>query len=129
MARGAPDWQRIVQVTFSEGQAKQERGAGGHGRYSGNDQTYQVVKSWTVATGYTGELKEILVLSSEYTKTEVQIVIGAVTWAFDWLHQSAMPIIFEDLRLAEGIAVTVSAKSTDGTAIIVDAIITAKEIG
>lgn len=128
MARGAPDWTRTVQVVITEGQPKNERAAGDVGRYTGTDTTYQTVASWTVATGYIGELKEILILSSNYTKTQCQVTIGAITYATDWAVLSALPLIFEDLRLAAGTVVKVEAKSTDGTSITVDAAIVGKEI-
>jgi len=106
-----------------------KRAAGGVGKYSGTDTTYQSVVSWTVASGWEGELKEILILADDYAHTLIQITVGAVTWCTDWNPQGAMPIVFEDLRLAAGQVVSVEAKSDDGTAIVVDAIIVAKEIG
>lgn len=102
--------------------------AGDVGRYSGTDTSYQTVASWTVATGKTGELKEITLLSDDYEHTVFQITVGSVTFATSWTVGGAIPIIFEDLRLAAGSEVKVEAKSTDGTAIVVDSIITAKEI-
>lgn len=129
MARGAPDWTQKIEVTINAGQPSVEAAAGGAGRYSGTSTSYQTVVAWTVTAAKTGELKEILIISNAYATTLVKIMIGAVTWCTDWVVGSAMPIIFEDLRLSAGIVVTVSAKSSDGTAIVVDAIITAKEVG
>jgi hypothetical protein len=129
MARGAPDFIQRIEVTINAGQSSNERAAGGVGRYSGTDTEYQDVVSWIVATGKTGELKEILILSNSYALTLIQIIIGTVTWCTDWVMLSAMPIIFEDLRLAAGIEVLVQAKSSDGSSITVDAIITGKEVG
>ena len=40
-----------------------------------------------------------------------------------------MPLVFGDLKLAAGVVVLIEAKSTDGTSITVDGIITAKELG
>lgn len=128
MAHGAPDWTRQVQVVLVAAQPTDERAAGGIGRYSGTDQTYQTMEEWTVATGYRGELKEILPLSSDYTKTEWKVVIDAVTYCEDTIMLSSMPLIFEDLRLAAAAVVTVSARSTDGTSITCDAAIVAKEV-
>ncbi len=127
MAQGAPDWIRRIEVMITAGQPAKERAAGDAGSYTGTDTTYQTVASWTVATGYVGELKEILVLSSSYAKTQVKITIGDITWCTDWAPQSAMPIIFEDLRLEAAKIIKVEAKSSDTTSITVDAIITAKE--
>ena len=106
-----------------------ESDAGGVGNYSGVLQTYQEVVSWTVATGKIGELKEILIISDDYDHTVIQVTVGTSTWATSWSPTSSMPIIFEDLRLAAGTEVKVEAKSSDGTAIDVDAIIVGKEIG
>ena len=128
MAHGAPDWTRQVQVVIVEGQPADERAAGGEGNYSGAAGAYQPLVSWTVAVGYVGELKEILVISDDYANTEVHIEIGGVAWCTDWNPTSAMPIIFEDLKLVGGTIVKVWAQSDDGTAIDVDAIIVAKEI-
>ena len=135
MATGAPDGVLMIQVAVTVENVPVvpapavERAAGGKGRYSGTDTDYQTVVAWTVATGKVGDLKEILIISSNYAKTSLQITVGAITWATAWLTQAAMPIIFEDLKLAAASVVTVSAKSTDGTSITVDAIITAKEVG
>jgi len=106
-----------------------EAAAGGHGRHSGTEQTYQEVVSWTVTAEKVGELKEILIISDDYDHTDVQVTIGTVTWATAWIAQGALPLIFEDLKLAAGVEVKVEAMSTDGTSIVVDAVITAKEIG
>lgn len=135
MARGTPDWVRATEISVSIGGVSivpttaQQVAAGGVGRYSGTDQTYQEVVKWTVAAEKVGDLKEILILSDTYAKTHIKIEVGTVTWAEDWIVLSSMPVIFEDLLLAAAIEVIVSAKSTDGTAIVVDAIIVSKEMG
>jgi hypothetical protein len=118
----------VVNVPTPSGPAT-ENAAGGVGRYTGIDTDYQEVVSWTVAADKLGELKEITILSSNYAKTNLQITVGGVTFATNWIVQAAMPLIFEDLKLAAGAIVKVEAKSTDGTSITVDAVITAKEIG
>jgi hypothetical protein len=129
MARGAPDWTRQVQVVITEGQPKNERAAGDVGRYTGTDTTYQELASWTVAADYIGELKEIIIVSSNYDKTQCKVTVGAVVYATDWQVVSPVPLIFEDLRLAEATVVKVETKSTDGTSITVDAVIVGKEVG
>jgi len=118
----------VVNVPTPSGPAT-ENAAGGPGRYSGTATTYQTVAIWTVTADKLGELKEITILSSNYAKTVVQVTIGSVVWATNWTVQAAMPLIFEDLKLAAGSVVKVEAKSSDGTSITVDAVITAKEIG
>lgn len=129
MARGAPDWTTQVQVVITEGQPQEEAPGGGVGNYSGILQTYQEVVSWTVTAAKVGELKEILIISDDYAHTLAQITIGTTVWATNWSPTSAMPIIFEDLRLAAATEVKVEVKSSDGTAIDVDAIIVGKEVG
>lgn len=106
-----------------------EVAAGDVGRYSGVDTEYQEVASWTVATGKVGDLKEITILSDNYAKTNLQVTVGDVVFATDWIIQGAIPLVFADLKLAAGKIVKVECRSTDGTAIIVDAVIVGKEIG
>lgn len=135
MPNDTPDGVLMIQVAVTVDtmpvipEVGTEVAAGAAGNYSGTDQTYQEVASWTVSTDKVGELKEILVLSDDYAHTLVQITVGSVTWCTDWSPTSAMPIIFEDLKLEAGQVVKVEAKSSDGTAIDVDAIIVGKEIG
>ena len=79
MAKGAPDWVRqitvvaIVENTPVVPVPANERAAGGAGRYSGTDQTYQTAVAWTVATGYLGDLKEILIISDN-----IWVTLGCV---------------------------------------------------
>lgn len=135
MASGAPDWTRKVVVAVINdtvpviSEPASEAAAGDVGSYTGTDVSYQTVASWTVTAGKIGELKEIVVLSSNYSKTVLRITVGDVTFADGWTKQSAIPLIFEDLKLAAAKTVTVEAKSSDGTSITVDAAIVAKEIG
>jgi len=135
MAHGTPDWVRMVQVAVTVNnvpvvpEPATELAAGDADKYSGTDTTYQTVATWTVGASKVGELKEIIILSDDYAHTLVQITVGTVTWCTGWTPQGAMPIIFEDLKLAAASIVKVEAKSSDGTAIVVDAIIVGKEIG
>jgi hypothetical protein len=135
MATGAPDWvrQMVISVIVNNlpvaPSPSVNNVAGDTGRYSGTAQTYQTVASWTVATGKVGELKEILILSSDFTKTHVQITVADVVYTTDWLVLSAIPLIWEDLKLEAGAVVLIETKSTDGTSITVDAAIVGKEIG
>uniref|UniRef100_A0A6M3M3U4 Uncharacterized protein n=1 Tax=viral metagenome TaxID=1070528 RepID=A0A6M3M3U4_9ZZZZ len=135
MAHGTPDWVRMVQVAVTVNnvpvvsEPATECAAGGAGNYSGSSTSYQTVKTWTVAAGKVGELKEILIISDDYAHTVCKVTVGSVVWAIDWSPTAAMPIVFEDLKLAAATVVKVEAKSDDGTAIDVDAIIVGKEIG
>jgi hypothetical protein len=134
--KDAPDgsvWVQNVDVVVNEPTPPlpaNEAPAGNVGRYTGTNTTgYQVVAQWKVAAGKVGELKEITILSNSYSKTDLKVQIGAVIFATNWIVQAAMPLIFEDLKLAAGTDVKVGAKSTDGTSITVDAVIVGKEIG
>jgi len=135
MPTGAPDGVLMIQVAVTVKNVpvvpstNVEVAAGGVGRYSGGDTTYQTVVSWTVATDKVGELKEIVLLTNDYSKTYFKITVGSVTFATDWMMQASMPLIFEDLKLAAAQVVKVEAKSSDATSLIVDAVIVGKEIG
>jgi hypothetical protein len=133
--KDAPDgtlWVQQVDVVVdlpTPSQPANEVAAGGVGRYAGTDTDYQEVVSWTVTADKVGELKEITFLSDNYAKTNLQITVGAVVFATEWVVQGTIPLIFEDLKLAAGAVVKVECKSTDGTSITVDSVIAAKELG
>lgn len=130
-----PDGVQVVQVAVTvesepviPGVAT-EVAAGNAARKTTTQTGYVEVAKWTVADLKVGELKEIIILSSDYTKTMCQVTVGSVVWATDWIVISAMPIIFEDLKLSGNTVVKVETKSTTGGSITVDAIIVGKEIG
>ena len=129
MARGAPDYTKRIEIHFSSGQAAEEYAWGAAGNYSGTSTTYQQAVTATVTVGRVAELKELIILSDDYAHTLVKVTIGSVVWCTDWSPTGAMPIIFEDLRLAAAAVVKVEAKSSTGAAIDVDAIIVGKEVG
>ena len=135
MTSGSPDWVRRIQVSFTvEGvpvvpEPGTEVSAGANGKYSGVDTTYQTVCTWTVTASKVGELKEILVVADDYSHTQTKITIGGNVWCTDWAPQSALPLIFEDLKLSGGQTVIVQVKSDDGSPIVVDAVIVGKEVG
>ena len=135
MAHGSPDWVRRVEVVVIVENVPvpsvpaKERAAGGIGRYSGTDTTYQTVKSWTVASKKVGEIKELILFSSNYDKTHFKVTIGDVTFCSDTLVPAATPLVFDDLKLEAGKEVKVECKSTDETSITADAVIVGKEIG
>jgi hypothetical protein len=135
MTTGAPDGVLMIQVAVTVENVPVvpapavEAAAGKVGRRTNATTGYLEVASWTVATGKVGDLKEILVLSSDYTLTYVKITVGSVVYATDWIVASALPIIFEDLKLAAGTVVKVECASTTGASITVDAAIVGKEIG
>lgn len=99
------------------------------GRYSGAAVVYQSVASWTVSASKGGVLKEISMESSLYTKTLFKVTIGGVTQFTDKAILAPLSIPFADLSLAAGSVVQILAESSDGTAIVVDGLISGKEIG
>lgn len=103
--------------------------AGDVDRYSGSATTYQEVAKWTVTADRTGELKEVSMISDQAAKTLWKLVIGATTIFTDVTIQSPLTLPFFDLKLAAATAVTLSCKSSDGTAIVADGSIVGKEIG
>jgi len=135
MALDAPDFVTRVQVAVTVEnvpvvpEVGTEVAAGASGAYTGTDQTYQSVAKWTVSADKVGELKEILIISSNYALTLVKVSVAGVDEPDDWAPQAAMPLIYEDLKLAAAAEVEVQCKSSDGTSITVDALIVGKEIG
>lgn len=129
MAHGAPDWTRQVQIVIVEAQPADEAAAGGIGRHSGTEQTYQEVIAWTVSTGKIGELKELILISNDFAHTHFRVTIGSVTYCEDTIVRNVIPLVFADLRLAAAGEVKIECKSTDGTSITVDGVIVGKEVG
>lgn len=135
MPNSAPPWVRQIEVMITvakepiPSQPTTELAAGASGRYTGTDQTYQSIAKWTVSADRVGELKEILITSSNYAKTKIKVSVAGVDEPDDWLVQGAMPLIYEDLKLAAAAEIEVQVQSTDGTSITVDALIVGKEIG
>jgi len=135
MSRGSPDHVLMVQtvVTVENVPIVPEVGtecaAGALTSSTITSTTYASKAKWTVTAAKVGELKEILIISSNYSKTLAKIIIGGVTLKNNWYPQAAMPLIFEDLKLEAETAVDVHLKSLDGTSITVDVIIVGKEIG
>lgn len=131
----APDgtlWVQQVSVVVSAPvppEPANEVAAGDIGRYSGSATTYQELARWTVTAGKLGELKEVSMVTDEWEKTRWKLVIGATTVFTDLALQAILTLPFFDLRLAAATAVTLSVKSSDGTAIVADGSITGKEIG
>ena len=131
MARGGPDGVLMVQAVVTVElepvvpDVLSEVAAGGIGRYSGTAQTYQEVEVWTVTAKKVGELKEIILISNDFPHTEFKVTIGSVVYCEDTIVRN----IIGDLKLAAASVIKVEARSTDGTSITVDAVITGKEIG
>lgn len=96
--------------------------------YSGTEQTYQTVVSWTVSEDARGELKEISMISDNHPKTEFKLTIAGTEQFTDQTIPAPLTLPFPANRdLAPGEAVVLEARSTDGTSIIVDGSITGAE--
>jgi len=135
MAHGGPDGVLMVQAVVTVElepivpDVLSEVAAGGIGRYSGTDQDYQDVEVWTVTALKVGELKEIILISNDFPHTEFKVTIGSVVYCEHTIVRNIIPLVFGDLKLAAASVIKVEARSTDGTSITVDAVITGKEIG
>lgn len=98
-------------------------------RYSGSDTSTQEVCSWTVTAGKTGILREISMIADEVDHAEFTVSIGGIALFTDQKFQSALTLVFPDIKLVAGVEVKVEVQSDDGTAIVVDAAISGKEVG
>ena len=99
------------------------------GRYTGTDTTYQSVVKWTVSASKGGVLKEVSMESDNYAKTRFKLLIGGTAYFTDKTILAPLAVPFADVSLSAAIEVEVQAKSSDGTSIIVDGLISGKEIG
>lgn len=90
-------------------------------RYSGTDEEYKEVVSWTVSAGRRGELKEVSMVTSDYAKTHFKLTIAGEVQFVDKLIQAPLSLPFPSNRgLASEQSVILYAKSSDGSAIVVD---------
>ncbi len=97
------------------------------GRYSGSDVTYQTVVSWTVSDGKIGTLKEVSMITDQFSKTHFRLTIAGAKQFEDKLIQSPLTLPFPENKLDAGSVVLLECKSTDGTSITVDGSITGRE--
>jgi len=97
-------------------------------RYSGTDQAYQTVVSWTVSTGKSGDLKEVSMVTDNYDKTHFKLTIAGEVQFEDKLIQAPLTLPLPENKLNAGDVVLLECKSTDGTSIKVDGSITGREI-
>jgi len=98
------------------------------GRYSGSDTDWQTLVTWTVPSDKVGDLHEISWVSDNDAKTRVRLVIaGADQEVPDSQIDSPLSLPWRENGLAAGSAVTLSVKSSDGTAINVSGSLTGTE--
>lgn len=89
---------------------------------------YQKVVEWTIPAQHTGELHEIAMATSNYTKTHFRLVLaGEEQWA-DEILVAPLTQPFRGNKLFENTVVGIYAKSSDGTSITVYAAIAGKLI-
>lgn len=95
-------------------------------RYTGTDQDWVELVRWDVPIGYTGDLHEISLLSSNDTKTRYRIFLANAKQDIPTDRQTSTPLTLKWDRsvLPGGYAVWVEVRTTDGTSINVDATIT-----
>lgn len=95
-------------------------------RYSGNDQDWVELVRWDIPVGYTGDLHEISLLSDNDSKTRYRVVIGNIDQGIPTDRQTSTPLEMPWRRtvLPGGTSVYVEVVSPDGTAIVVDGMIT-----
>jgi len=135
MATDLPDYTKKIAITVTvENEQVPETAATELpicqlGRYSGSAVADQTVATWTVTATKSGALAEISFESSSYSKSVFTVTIGGVAMITTKYVQGPTSLLFADVKLAAGTVVLVQVKSSDGTAIVVDALITGKEIG
>ncbi|MBA7606322.1 hypothetical protein ES703_13470 [subsurface metagenome] len=95
-------------------------------RYSGSDQDWVELVRWGVPIGYTGDLHEISLISSNDAKTRYRIFLANVDQGIPTDRQTQTPLTVNWNRtvLPGGYAVWVEVRSTDGDPIDVDGTIT-----
>jgi len=95
-------------------------------RYSGTDKDWVELVRWDIPIGYTGDLHQISLLSSNDAKTRYRVFLVNVDQLVPTDRQTVTPLDWNWDRtvLPGGYAVWVEVRSTDGTAIVVDGMIT-----
>jgi len=97
-------------------------------RYTGIDTDYKTVVSWTVSTAKRGDLKEVSMITDNYSKTHFKLTIAGKEQFKDKLIQAPLSLPFPENRaILAGQTVLLECKSTDGTSITVDGSITGCE--
>jgi hypothetical protein len=92
-----------------------------------NSLSYQEAVSWVVAVGREGDLHEISLFSSDFTKTQFRLTIAGVLQWTDVVIGTSLSIPYRSNRLQAGDQVLLEARSTDGTLVTVDGSISGAE--
>jgi len=95
-------------------------------RWSGTDQEWRTLVRWDIPVGLYGDLHEISIQSDNDEKTRLRIVLGNVDQDIPTDRQLTTPVTMTWRRtvLPGGSSVWVEIRTTDGTAINVDGLIT-----
>lgn len=91
-----------------------------------NRKTWRELMRWDIPQGYTGDLHEIALQSSDDSKTRWRIIIANLDQDVPDDRQLTTPVDFPFRKtvIPGGSSVTVSYRSTDGTSITIDGTIT-----
>lgn len=97
--------------------------------YTGTDKTWKTLLSWMIPQERTGDLHEIALLSDNDTKTRFRIVIAGRDQDIPLDRQTSTPLKFpwRGTVLPGGSYVIIEVRSTDGTSITVDGMLTGSE--
>ena len=135
MATDAPDYTLIIEIGITFGgnsvppSSLTEKAIASFGTYSGSATTYQTVASWTVGASKAGLLASVELETDDYDKTLWQLTIAGVVQFTDAAPQGPLDLTFPNVNLDAADVVLLEAKSSDGTAIVADGVITGKEVG
>ncbi len=95
-------------------------------RYVSGEQNWQELLSWVVPVGYVGDLHELSLQSDNDAKTRYRITIAEQDMQIPTDRTLSTPVDFKwrDTLLPGPVTVMVEVRSTDGTSITVDGLIT-----
>jgi len=95
-------------------------------RWTGTDQEWRVLVRWDIPVGFYGDLHEISIQSSNDEKTRYRIVLANLDQNIPTDRQLTTPVTMPWRRsvLPGGSSVLVEVRTTDGTSINVDGLIT-----
>ena len=135
MPTDLPDYTKKIAITVTVGVDQVPEGATTETpvcnvqRYSGASTTYQWIASWVVGADVIGYLAEVSLISSNYSKTLFKLDIDGAHIFTDLQIDAPLSIPFSDTKLPEATEVHLYAKSSDGTSITADGMISGKEVG
>jgi len=95
-------------------------------RYTGNDQDWTELIRWDIPIGFTGDLRSLAIVSSNDAKTRYRVFLANQDQQIPTDRQTTTPQDWPWDRtiLPGGTSCWVEVRSTDGTAITVDATLT-----